>query len=1196
MIGNDRVCGICSTEVAYISCICNRDVKLLCKSCIADHLADYFQVHELISLELGFKLQYNPSGMEEYYLETKQVDSIVHSLNTHLTSTKRVLNKVTESRGLLKNEIDYIIDSILSRLQEAIHEDQRKLKLASDFKRTLCEEGRSLVKSYEIGGEDELVGMKFDKVEIPIEEIASYLREMINIDNLTCGQVTNKRPRIEEESKFKLNEQEEADYTYKIRDLEDKLSQSRSEASHYASKVTDLENKLSQSKHQTADYILKIKNSEGLLSQKNIEVSDFNTKVGALEEILIKKSAEIEDYILKIKNSEGLLSQKNAEVINRDNNIRNLEEMLTKKSSEVEDNILKIRSLEEILSRKNIEVADSGNKIRDLEEILNKRSDEIAGYILKIKSLEEILSNSRNEASYLNIKLKELEDLLCQKNTEVESNILKIRSLEEIIANQSAEIADNLLKMRNLEEKLYNSISETTDLTIKIRDLEEILSRKSAEVADSLLNIRNLEEKLCQKSTEVDHKFLKIRELEEKLSQKVAEVAGNLLNIRNLEERESQSRYEVEGYINKVRELDQMLSKRTAELAENNPKINPLDENLYHRRQESIVYNSNSIENQAEMRSTSHQLKLNQSIDILTKSTNMEILDEERQDHIILLTQQLDEITNSYMDIDKEVMIEDINNLSTPQQRRLHFEKYAGTRYLYNAKCGTNSLHMYDILTKKARIIEICGMNRKFYNISTCELPNGDVFITGFNNPVSKDTYIYQQDTQRCKQLPGMPTARYGLGLYFYRGYVYAFGGKDSSGNSIKEAERFDIGGNIWERLEPMRYAADYLTCLGIGDKIFLFSSENYINTFNTKQCEFEGFGFEYLNCDRHETRLAVTIGEKVCLIDSYGISIFTTDMRPLNYLPNHIRNTIASSNSAILYQNNLYFYNIPTSLIQKVNLSFANKGKREIPNHFKPAYNTRYLYKAISGSKELLRLEVKYKTTESISTSAFLGRDFSDTTAYKLPSGEVFIVGFSNPLSGDCYIYNPEQNSITNLPKLIVPRYLLSLIYHSHSLYAFGGYLDQDMPTKSSERFDLIRKQWSKLSDMNQARAKASCIGIENLIYIFGGGVDYIEIFDIATNSFNSCHMMIKSLQVVSFLKDDSIYLIDTSGVKIFDKELKNIKECRAGWESHYPTFTSENVILYKDTVYFFNYSMGMPEKIKIPSFKRGILVTNDN
>jgi hypothetical protein len=199
--------------------------------------------------------------------------------------------------------------------------------------------------------------------------------------------------------------------------------------------------------------------------------------------------------------------------------------------------------------------------------------------------------------------------------------------------------------------------------------------------------------------------------------------------------------------------------------------------------------------------------------------------------------------------------------------------------------------------------------------------------------------------------------------------------------------------------------------------------------------------------------------------------------MKAIEYLPKYIENTFSSMNSEVYYKKNLYFYNDCTCCIEKVNLYFVDKGKNELCKYFNPNYNKRYIYKAFGGSKELLRLDIKYKTIENIDLCCSLDRDFSDTTAYKSPSGEVFIVGFSNPLGGECYLYNPDKDSVTQIPDLIVPRYLLSVIHHSNAIYTFGGYHNQDVPTKTAESYDFIRKQWSKLADMNQARAKASCI-----------------------------------------------------------------------------------------------------------------------
>jgi hypothetical protein len=95
-------------------------------------------------------------------------------------------------------------------------------------------------------------------------------------------------------------------------------------------------------------------------------------------------------------------------------------------------------------------------------------------------------------------------------------------------------------------------------------------------------------------------------------------------------------------------------------------------------------------------------------------------------------------------------------------------------------------LIQYDIQSEKAKIIDIPTLKRNFFNTSSCELPNGDVFLAGFTDPVSNEAFIYKIATQDIITLPPLSYPRYFIALFYYRGYVYGFGGVDSN-----KAERY---------------------------------------------------------------------------------------------------------------------------------------------------------------------------------------------------------------------------------------------------------------------------------------------------------------------------------------------------------------------------------------------------------------------
>ncbi len=74
--------------------------------------------------------------------------------------------------------------------------------------------------------------------------------------------------------------------------------------------------------------------------------------------------------------------------------------------------------------------------------------------------------------------------------------------------------------------------------------------------------------------------------------------------------------------------------------------------------------------------------------------------------------------------------------------------------------------------------------------------------------------------------------------MFYYRGYVYAFGGLNSN-----KAERYSLYYNSWQALPDMKYSRGRLYCVGIDDKIYLFCGgyEN-IEVFNIITLDFKEF------------------------------------------------------------------------------------------------------------------------------------------------------------------------------------------------------------------------------------------------------------------------------------------------------------------------------------------------------------------
>ncbi len=232
--------------------------------------------------------------------------------------------------------------------------------------------------------------------------------------------------------------------------------------------------------------------------------------------------------------------------------------------------------------------------------------------------------------------------------------------------------------------------------------------------------------------------------------------------------------------------------------------------------------------------------------------------------------------------------------------------------------------------------------------------------------------------------------------------------------------------------------------------------------------------------------------------------------------------------------------------------------------------------------------------SSERTSSSSFKTK-FYGTALCVLDSGCVLIAGFSSPISGQSFLYSPISKCIKKLPKLKTPRCAISLVYHNHYVYAFGGRDDQDCDTRVAEKINIISKSsWVELPDMIKARSAASCISVGNKIYIMGGGKTSIEIYNSITNLYEISEIYLKDREVVALNIEDRIYIIGEKEYKVFDKDMELISEFINPSETKYLTWTIGNIVYYKDNIYYYNNENNLLEKVNTRNFKRKVHITS--
>lgn len=164
-----------------------------------------------------------------------------------------------------------------------------------------------------------------------------------------------------------------------------------------------------------------------------------------------------------------------------------------------------------------------------------------------------------------------------------------------------------------------------------------------------------------------------------------------------------------------------------------------------------------------------------------------------------------------------------------PEHIFQHYSNYYSNRYIFLP--NNQSLIRYDVFCNQARAYDLSIFYKSQFFTSQlihstyCLLPNGDIFIVSYSNDRIL-TFVYNLNYSKHICFGPMNTVRDQISLYYYKGYIYALGGYQTTDathlKSLKIAERFNLHENHWEILEDMLEERVAPSVIGIGDYIYI--------------------------------------------------------------------------------------------------------------------------------------------------------------------------------------------------------------------------------------------------------------------------------------------------------------------------------------------------------------------------------------
>jgi hypothetical protein len=120
--------------------------------------------------------------------------------------------------------------------------------------------------------------------------------------------------------------------------------------------------------------------------------------------------------------------------------------------------------------------------------------------------------------------------------------------------------------------------------------------------------------------------------------------------------------------------------------------------------------------------------------------------------------------------------------------------------FIYNYQYDTPNLHKTNLSTGQESSTALTHTFKQWSSL--CELPEGNLFITGGGYPATSEVVCIDPTTDAVTPKPPMKTARRGHGSVFYGGFLYVIGG--CNGGALAECERYDTLHNHWQPIPPL--------------------------------------------------------------------------------------------------------------------------------------------------------------------------------------------------------------------------------------------------------------------------------------------------------------------------------------------------------------------------------------------------------
>jgi hypothetical protein len=283
MLGNNQPCSICSSEPIIKGCVCDNEIILLGIKCLSDHFIETTKDHNPVELDLALRMQADPSLVSLYLEQRVEIFMFLKVLREKLHNTKKLEEQYSSYKDIITSHIENIFNQFYREAEQISKDTHDKIKIISNYKATLSEEGKALIDSYKELGINKVFDNSIQSKTISIDEILKYILDVIN----------SKNTYIEAEE---YSQEEEHKSTLKIEDSQ----YNQEETLKAVSEQKDAEY-MKDSQIPTKDTQEEDKHAEGENMASDTEVEKPQDKTKGKYQISEIEISKLNDYIQEIK-------------------------------------------------------------------------------------------------------------------------------------------------------------------------------------------------------------------------------------------------------------------------------------------------------------------------------------------------------------------------------------------------------------------------------------------------------------------------------------------------------------------------------------------------------------------------------------------------------------------------------------------------------------------------------------------------------------------------------------------------------------------------------------------------------------------------------------------------------------------------------------------------------------------------------